>query len=69
MFELEPHHEWCVHHSTKVSREPKEKEGLEVSLNSGPAAHHSKANTREASVGGKERLLYAGGWQPVEEVD
>ena len=37
--------------------------------NSVPAAHHSKANTSEASVVRKERLLYSAGWQLGEKVD
>lgn len=34
--------------------------------NSGLAAHHSKAHTREASIGRKESLLYFGGRQQWE---
>ena len=30
---------------------------------------HLKANTRETVLGGKEKLLYSGGWQPGEKVN
>ena len=40
-----------------------------LSPNSGPAACHLKANTREASVGRKESLLCSGSWQPGEKAD
>ena len=40
---------------------------LVLLLNSGLAVHHSEVNTREASVGRKERLLYFGSWQLGEK--
>ena len=30
---------------------------------------HLKANTRETVLGGKEKLLYSGGWQPGKKAD
>ena len=37
--------------------------------NSGLVAHRLKVNTREASVGRKESLLYSRDWQPGEKAD